>query len=169
MKKYGPTRLTEAFVQKLPHYEKLYVVRDTKITGLLLVVNKHSKSYKIQRDLWTGHRGRRRLIKTVRYTLGCTDELNLDEARIRATEILSQIKRGTDPNAKPAVSAESWTVLRMYEEYQSDLATRDKSDRTIKDIMARLNRYLPKWKHFLQSVILIGGPIFTRLKIVQFL
>lgn len=54
MSKYKPTRLTEAFVEKVPHEEKGYTIRDTKVAGLLLVVNKRSKSYKIQRDLWTG-------------------------------------------------------------------------------------------------------------------
>lgn len=146
MKKYKPTRLTEGFVQKLPNHERAYTVRDTKITGLLLVVNKYSKSYKIQRDLWTGQRGRRRLVKTVRYTLGNAEELNLEEARIRAQEMLAQVKRGIDPHAKDLVSSSDWTVQRMYEEYQNDLRTRDKSQRGIEDVIKRLDCYLPKWK-----------------------
>lgn len=146
MTKHAPTRLTEAFVQKLQYKEKLAVIRDTKVTGLMLVVNKCSKSYKIQRDLWAGHRGRRRLVKTVRYTLGTTDELTLDEARTRAEEMLTQIKRGIDPNAKPTIAAERWTVEKLYEEYGHDMRTRDRSKRTFEDMKARLNRYLPKWK-----------------------
>lgn len=146
MSKHTPTRLTEAFVQKVQPQEKLVVIRDTKVTGLMLVVNKNSKSYKIQRDLWTGHRGRRRLVKTVRYTLGTTDDLTLEEARIRAEEMLAQVKRGVDPNAKPTISSENWTVLKMYEEYGHDMKTRDRVERTFTDMKARLERYLPKWK-----------------------
>jgi integrase len=146
MTKHAPTRLTEAFVQKVQYKEKLAVIRDTKVTGLMLVVNKCSKSYKIQRDLWAGHRGRRRLVKTVRYTLGTTEDMSLEEARIRAEEMLSQIKRGVDPNAKPTIAAERWTVEKLYEEYGHDLRTRDRSERTFEDMKARLKRYLPKWK-----------------------
>lgn len=146
MGKHAPIRLTENIVQKLQFNQKLEVIRDTKVTGLMLVVNKCSKSYKIQRDLWTGQRGRRRLIKTVRITLGKTDEITLDEARIRAEEMLTQIKRGIDPNEKPKDEAAAWTVARLYKEYADDLRTRDRSERTIKDMDARLNRYLPRWK-----------------------
>lgn len=146
MTKHAPTRLTEAFVQKVQYKEKFAVIRDTKVTGLMLVVNKCSKSYKIQRDLWAGHRGRRRLVKTVRYTLGTTEDMSLEEARIRAEEMLSQIKRGVDPNAKPTIAAERWTVEKLYEEYGHDLRTRDRSERTFEDMKARLKRYLPKWK-----------------------
>lgn len=146
MGKHVPTRLTEAFVQKVQYHEKLTVIRDTKVTGLMLVVNKCSKSYKIQRDLWTGHRGRRRLVKTVRYTLGTTEEMSLEEARIQAEEMLNQIKRGVDPNAKPREQAEAWTVAKLYEEYFEDMRTRGRVERTITDMGGRLNRYLPKWK-----------------------
>ena len=48
---------------------------------------KHCKSYNVQRDLWTGDRGRRRKAKTVRHTLGTTQELTLDDARTRAMEL----------------------------------------------------------------------------------
>ena len=146
MTRYAPTRLTEAFVQKVQYDKTLAVIRDTKTTGLMLVVNKCSKSYKIQRDLWSGHRGRRRLVKTVRYTLGTTEDMTLEEARNRAEEMLAQIRRGIDPNAKPLAAAEKWTVLKLYQEYGDDMRTRDRVERTHQDMMARLNRYLPKWK-----------------------
>lgn len=34
----------------------------------MIAVNKHCKSYKVQRDLWVGQPGRRRKVKTVRHT-----------------------------------------------------------------------------------------------------
>jgi hypothetical protein len=73
-----PRKLTEAIVSGLTPRDKPYLVRDTAVTGLLLAVNKTCKTYKVQRDLWTGKRGQRRLVKTVRHTLGTTDEMNLD-------------------------------------------------------------------------------------------
>lgn len=149
MPQYTPTRLTEAFIRGLAFEGRAYVVRDTKVTGLMVAVNKGSKSYKIQRDLWTGQRGRRRLEKTVRHTLGTTDDLTLEDARERAEAVIAQIRKGIDPNAPPPSPDEgshAWTVERMYQEYADDLRTRDRSDRTIDDILARLDRYLPKWK-----------------------
>ena len=98
MPRHLPTKLTEAFIRGLPHEETSYVVRDTKVTGLLVAVNKTSKSYKVQRDLWRGQRGRRTLVKTVRHTLGTTDELTLEQARLKAEDVIRQIKLGIDPN-----------------------------------------------------------------------
>jgi hypothetical protein len=51
MSRHKPRRLTENFVKALASSETAYVVRDTKVTGLMIAVNKHSKSHKVQRDL----------------------------------------------------------------------------------------------------------------------
>lgn len=76
-----PEKLTEANI-KAPTYEgKPAIVRDAQVTGLLVAVNKTGKSYKVQRDLWQGQRGRKVLVKTVRHTLGGTEEMTLDDAR----------------------------------------------------------------------------------------
>ena len=72
-----PTKLTKAFIRSLTYEDTSFLVRDTTIKGLMIAVNKHSKSYKVQRDLWVGERGRRRQAKTVRRTLRTTDELTL--------------------------------------------------------------------------------------------
>lgn len=143
-----PERLTEGAVQKLRFDGKAVAVRDTKVIGLMVAVNKRSKSYKVQRDLWQGQRGRQKLIKTVRHTLGSTDDLTLEDARRRATAVIEQVKRGIDPNAPKdslGVDANHWTVRRMYDEYAADMRKRECTERTISDILARLDRYLPKW------------------------
>lgn len=122
-----PERLTEAAVKALKYEGKPAIVRDAKGTGLLVAVNKTGKSYKVQRDLWQGQRGRKVLVKTVRHTLGGTEEMTLDDARSRATAVLDLIKRGIDPNAPPpdpSADAGAWTVRRMYEEYCADLRAR---------------------------------------------
>ena len=106
-------------------------MRDTKVTGLLLAVNKTVKTYKVQRDLWRGQRGRREFIKTVRHTLGTTEELTLEQARLKAEDVIRQIKLGIDPN-KPLADqkAEGWTVDLLFEEYALDMRKRECSERT---------------------------------------
>lgn len=79
----APRRLTEGFIKSLTYKTRAFAVRDTAVRGLLVDVNKLSKSYKVQKELWVGERGRRRLAKTVRKTLGTTEDLTLDEARTR--------------------------------------------------------------------------------------
>ena len=143
MASFPPTRLTEAFIRGLPFSEKGYRVRDTRVVGLMVAVNKASKSYKVQRDLWTGQRGRRKLEKTVRHTLGSVEEMTLEEARIRAEQLITLIKTGVDPNAQPASpedGSHAWKVERMYKEYTLDLRTRERSERTGEDMLSRLNR-----------------------------
>jgi hypothetical protein len=142
-----PSKLTEAFIRNLTFEDKPYVVRDTIIKGLMIAVNKHGKSYKVQRDLWVGQRGRRRKVKTVRHTLGTTLELPLDEARTRAMEVIAQIKKGVDPNAPDDTtpSADMWTVQQMFDEYAEDLRSRDCAPRTIVDVLAQRDRYFADW------------------------
>lgn len=146
MPSYAPRRLTEAFVKGLPLGAPA-LVRDTKVTGLMVAVNKSSKSYKVQRDLWQGQRGRRTLVKTVRHTLGTTDELTLEQARLKAEDIVRQIKLGIDPNAPLADrKAEGWTVTLLFDEYAADMRKRECAERTIIDVLARRDRYLADWK-----------------------
>ncbi|WP_417713994.1 tyrosine-type recombinase/integrase [Pseudophaeobacter arcticus] len=143
-----PERLTEGFVKGLRFEGKPSVVRDAKVTGLMVAVNKTGKSYKIQRDLWQGQRGRRKLVKTVRHTLGTTNEMSLEDARSRATAVIEQIKLGIDPNASPmdpAADAGAWTVRRLYEEYIADMRARDCSERSVENMLDRLDRYIIAW------------------------
>ena len=141
-----PRRLTEGIVKALP-LGRSTLMRDTKITGLLLAVNKSSMSYKMQRDLWTGPRGRRALVKTVRHTLGTTDDLTLEQARLRAEDVIRQIKSGFDPNAPAAEQkAEGWTVDILFDQYAADMRKRECAERTIIDVLARRDRYLADWK-----------------------
>ena len=142
-----PEKLTEAAVRALTFEGKPKMVRDAKVTGLMVAVNKTSKSYKVQRDLWQGQRGQKRLVKTVSHTLGGTDEMTLDDARSRALKVIEVIKSGIDPNAPPpepkAEEAGAWTVRRMYQEYAADMTTRDCAPRTVVDTLDRLDAYLP--------------------------
>ena len=146
MPRLAPRKLTEAFVKALPLGDPA-LVRDTKVTGLLLAVNKRCKTYKVQRDLWRGQRGRRQLVKTVRHTLGTTDELTLEQARLKAEDVIRQIKLGVDPNEPLAEQkAEGWTIDILFDEYAADMRKRECAERTIADVLARRDRYLPDWK-----------------------
>ena len=145
-----PTKLTEALVRSLEPSDKPYTVRDTAVKGLMLAVNKKSKSYKVQRDLWVGDHGRRRLVKTVRRTLGTADELSIKDARREAMVLIASIQEGVDPNktdeAEETVPAETWTADRMYDEYASDMRARDCSEENIASVLDRKDRLLKDWK-----------------------
>jgi len=145
---HTPSKLTQRFVDSLKFNGKEFAVRDTQIPGFLVGVNRRSKSFKVQADLWEGHRGTRRLIKTCRVTIGRVGELSVDEARAKALGVLAQIKAGVDPNAPPAPAPAPlvvWTVERLFEEYAADLQTRQKADRTVADL-GRLLGYLSDWR-----------------------
>ncbi len=89
----GPRKLTEASVRDLPYAEKRkYVVRDTEIKGFMVVVSKKAKSWALQRDLWQGSRGHRRLVRSVRCTLGRVGVLPLRVALEKALEAISLIQ-----------------------------------------------------------------------------
>lgn len=140
--------LDQRFIERLTPADKPYVVRDTKIRGLMIAVNKTGISFKVQRDLYQGERGRRRLVKTVRHTLGDAEVIPLDDARTRAMEIIAQIKRGVDPNAREdadGAGAEGWSVARMFDEYAADLRKRECRERTIEDTIYRRDLYLKRW------------------------
>ncbi len=146
MGQHSPRRLTEGYINGLKYDGRGFLVRDTRVVGLMVAVNKLGKSYKVQRDLWQGRRGRRKLVKTVRQTLGCTEELTLDEARLRAEDVLRQIKLGVDPNAPPEVEkSEGWTVKQLYDEYAADMRKRECSEFTIDRVLYRRDLYLADW------------------------
>ncbi len=142
-----PRKLTETYIKGLKFDGKSYVVRDTHTTGLMVGINKRSKSYKVQRDLWKGQRGRQHFVKTVRHTLGSTDELSLDEARSRAQEVISLIKRGIDPNANDqSIPASDMTVGELWRAYEQWLQAQDRSPRTIEAFHYYLEKYLKDWR-----------------------
>jgi integrase len=147
MPHHAPRRLTEGYIKGLTYKTRAFAVRDTAVRGLLVDVNKLSKSYKVQKELWVGERGRRRLAKTVRKTLGTTEDMSLDEARTRALAIVAEVKRGKDPNRTwENTDSGSWTVERMFQEYVSDLNRRECAERTARDVIVRMERYLGDWK-----------------------
>ncbi len=139
-------KLTQKLVDSQKWAGKTVLLRDAKTPGLILAVNKTSKTWKVQADLWQ----RRKLIKTVRHTMGSTEDMSLDEARTRAQEVLAQIKKGIDPNAPDAPidpgSVANWTIQQLWDAYEAELVRRGRSPRTIKDFRGYLDRHLSNWR-----------------------
>jgi hypothetical protein len=139
-----PKKLTQKFVDALP-IGKLQTIRDAGVTGLLVKVGKTSASYAVQRELWTGERGSRRLVKTVRHTLGRTDALRLDAARTKALAVLSEIRAGRDPNA-PKAAPHDVSVGAMFEQCAEHMRTLGRAQRSVEEFMYPLDKYLPHMK-----------------------
>ncbi|WP_417319609.1 tyrosine-type recombinase/integrase [Erythrobacter aureus] len=145
-RKFPPTLFTEAFIASLNCTDAPFEVRDAALSGFIVKVNKRSKVYKIQRDLWVGKRGAKRLVRTVRRTLGTTDELTLRTARQQAMLLIEDIKSGIDINAEFSdQSPAAWTVADMYNEYVADMRMRDCADVTIEGVIGRRDRLMSKW------------------------
>jgi integrase len=139
-------RLTQKLVDAQRYESKTTFLRDEKTPGRILAVNKSSKTWKVQADLWH----RRKLVKTVRHTMGSTDDLSLDQARARAHEVRALIKTGVDPNA-PATPVErgavaNWTLGQLWDAYEAELLRRNRSPRTVRDFRGYLERHLSDWR-----------------------
>jgi integrase len=137
----APTKITARVLERLRPGQR---VRDTVVRGFFAEAGKAGVSLKVQADLWDGERGTRRLVRTVRHTLGRYPALSIDEGRQRAMAVLAQIKSGLDPrHAAPAPVR--WTVGALFEEYVKDLAIRKRSERTASDLRKLLRLYLSDW------------------------
>ena len=146
-----PRKLTEANVRGLPPATaRGYVVRDTELKGFVVIVNKKSSSWAVQRDLWQGPRGRRRLVRCVRHTLGRVGMMPLRVAREKALEAIHLIQQGVDPNKTSESSV--YTLADQWREYEATLRTRERSSRTIADFVYDL-RYFQGWGHLSLSEI----------------
>jgi integrase len=138
-------KLTENRINGLPVKPKSYAVRDAAVAGFFVDVNKTSKSYKVQADLWQGARGQRQFVRTVKVTLGRVGELPLDVARVRAAELIARIKAGEDPRPKGLIVAPIvWTVEKAFTEYLADLLKSGGAERTAADARRCLG-YLEPW------------------------
>ena len=125
--------------------------RDDKVKGLILAVNKTSKTWKVQRDQWVERRCR-----TIRHTLGSTEELRLEEARTLAQEVILKIKSGVDPNSPPeeeVSTANPLTVEALWDLYEDRLRRRECADSTIRGFRYHLEKYLADWRNTPISVL----------------
>lgn len=125
------------------------LVRDANVLGLFVQVGASDtdpvRAFKIQADLRPGERGGpARKPVSVRMTLGRFPDMTVEQARAEAQRVLSLIKSGVDPRPgarSPAGGASTaWTLQRGYDEY-----LRGREGLTVRDMRARLTRYLADW------------------------
>jgi integrase len=135
-------KLTQKIVDAECWSGKTRFVRDEKITGLMLSVNKNSKTWKVQRDMW--HQKR---CLTIRHTLGSSDQMKLDEARAKAQEVLSKIAQGVNPNKNEDENQRKvWTIEQLWDEYEADMRQRELADGSIASFRIHLENYLRDWR-----------------------
>ena len=109
----------------------------------MVVVSKRAKSWAVQRDLWQGPRGNRRLVRTVRHTLGRAGIMPLRIAREKALEAISLIQQGVDPNHyEPAPEL---TLEGAWNDYVEAMIARGRAERSIYDFKYNL-RYFADWR-----------------------
>lgn len=143
-----PESLTQKIVDAASYEGRTRFIRDSGVRGLILAVNKTSKTWKVQRDLWRD----RRLVKTVRHTLGSTDEISLKSAREQAGEILRQIRAGIDPNepepgeAGARASVAEMTVGELWDAYERWMQEQGRAATTIESFRRHLDKYLSDWR-----------------------
>ena len=94
---FSPRRLTQRFVESLTWTGKRLFVRDSDLKGFMVVVNRTKKSYMIQRDLWRGPRGNRKLIGPRRVLLG---DQSLESFEYSAKEKLLWIRFENDTSPR---------------------------------------------------------------------
>ena len=106
-----PRKLTEANVRGLPPAtERGYVVRDTELKGFIVIVNKKSSSWAVQRDLWQGPPGHRRLVRSIRHTLGRVGIMPLRVAREKALEAIHSFSRAWIPISRQRPRPIHWLI-----------------------------------------------------------
>ena len=136
--------LTKRLVEAETYQGRTRLIRDTRVRGLMLAVNKTSKVYKIQRDMWRDGQ-----CTTVRRTLGSTEELTLEQARALAEEATAQMRRGTNPWAVPDSASDGpaeWTLSELWDRYAQWMTTQERSERSLRDFRHHLDRFLSDWR-----------------------
>lgn len=161
MAKFAPAKLTIRFVENLPSAERdergrvlSYSVRDTLVPGLMVVVNANSKSFAVQRDLYSEERdaqGRRVKLGTRRIRLGDAKSfLSIEAVRAKAQEVIAQLRAGIDPN-KPAepemqpAPKKEFTFVQALESYIDRCERKARRPSTIKGYRNLFNRYFEDW------------------------
>lgn len=128
------TLITQDFVDRLAPGEPT-TFRDTKLAGFLVVVNRKSISFAVQRDLWRN----RQLVKTCRVKLGRVGTMTVKTARAEAGRVLALIASGVDPN-EPA-RAEP-TLADAFASYLVTLDKRGRAEKTIAMYRYSFDAYL---------------------------
>lgn len=137
--------ITQDFIDRLAPGEPV-TIRDTRLAGFLVVVNRKSISFCVQRDLWAD----RRLIKTCRVTLGRAGIMTVKSARAEAQRVLGLIAAGIDPNQRESPEA---TLAEAFGEYLDRCSKLERAPKTVAMYRYEFGRYLaPLHKRTLSSI-----------------
>lgn len=141
--------LNEKFVGSLKFEGKAKDYRDIKIKGLIVTVNKYSKTYKWQREVRIRDASGQTQIKTLRRSIGTTDTLTLAEARVIAAQQMADAHKILQEEArlKDPESPSSWTISDMYHAHYRFLCDNERSPAHRADYDLTFNKYLRDWKH----------------------
>lgn len=141
-----PIRLTEKNIRSAEYTGSVEILRDSEVPGFMVAINKTTKSFKIQADLYVGDPGRKVKVKTVRKTLGLFGQISLKDAREEATKCMSMIKKGIDPNktyrSVGQEDSSTWSVGEALDQYAKACNRAGRSDRHIGHIDDNKRRYL---------------------------
>lgn len=112
---------------------------DTELPGLFLSVGVRTRTFYVQRDV----RGR-----SVRVKVGRYPTWTADEARRRARELVVEMDRGVDPNAKKREeAARGATLAEAVEWHASAMRARRCAERSVLSIRDEMQRHLADWLH----------------------
>lgn len=126
-----------------------YVVRDTELTGFVLVVGRRKKTYSVHSEIWRG--GRRKALKKAIGTFG---EMTARDARRTAMSILgatpiqsADAEPGAEAAAQEAVEAASIGVnLReAWNRYHLGMKKKKRADGTIANYRDHVERLFADW------------------------
>lgn len=126
--------ITQAYVDGLEPGTPA-TIRDTKLSGFMVVVNSKSISFAVQRDLWQN----RRLVKTCRVVLGRITAMTVKDARLKAARAIDLIASGTDPNHRDRPEA---VLTDAFADYLDMLVKRERSPKTIAGYKYDFSAYL---------------------------
>ncbi|MCE6957964.1 integrase family protein [Cereibacter sphaeroides] len=150
-KKSRVDTLTDTKIRGLAYDGTPTIIRDRTVKGFMVAVNKTSKTYKIQADLWQGVPGRQTLVRTIRHTLGDASSMPVAEARQTALQYLLQIKSGVDPFKQDEPDLDpndplNWTVGKMMDAYIEHLKKSERTAATVRTVVKDRARYLKTWE-----------------------
>ncbi|MBO4643845.1 MAG: site-specific integrase [Alphaproteobacteria bacterium] len=83
--------------------------------------------------------------KTVRVTLGKTNEISLDFARRQAFDCLQKIRQGINPNEEKRALSSEMTLGELFQEYVERYAKEQTSLKTLRDNISLFKRRFSHW------------------------
>lgn len=130
-------KFTEKSIEKLKApdpsgRQTLHWDSDLKGFAVLCSGISNTRTYVVQRDMPNG--------KTRRVTVGAVNEIALDVARVRAADMLDDLRRGIDPKKKPEVEA---TLRKALNDYLT--AGKNLRPASIKAYRTGVESYLAAW------------------------